>query len=120
MNKHEEGFWYSESEPHLPMPTKTDIPVENDLLVALDKLDKIIVYSKVNNITSCGRNMYKGHSPCRLCTKTRNGISTYRFTYGDTIYRYPQGLAHYLTVHPSAAFCTAVKSYVKIMTTSDS
>ncbi len=76
------GYWYSDSEPELPMPDSND-SVEHEA--------EIVAYLKNNREI----NAYRGMSPCRLCDLRNNGSREM----SDGVYIWPQGLAHYIEVH---------------------
>lgn len=88
-----EGFWWSESEPHLPMPHQQPEAVEQDFI------DNLLY---VENIA--GNIKYKGYSTCRICNNNKKNGS---LEYKHNGYRWPQGLIHYFVchnVHPTAEF----------------
>lgn len=83
-----EGYWYSISAPEYPMPVSQINPISD---AVLSKFDMVCAQARVKK--------YKGHSPCRLCDKEKNGCSEYRITIGDTEWAVPYGFRHYLVEH---------------------
>lgn len=125
-----EGFWKSSYEPHLPMPTISDKPVDN--------LDKIIYkFIDIQNILDYGTfdndsyilfdcqysflniqwDQYMGYSNCRFNCGIPNsdmGNTTIKITYNNTIFEFPNGYIHYIknhNVHPSPEFCDMILNF---------
>lgn len=72
----------------------------------LQNLEHIKQYCKVD--------YYHGASDCRLC-ELSIGCSEYSFKSEGKIYRFPEGLVHYYTIHnvqPSDEFVDAVEQYI--------
>ena len=119
-----EGFWYSEREPHFPMPVHSDIPHPNkeEILKAYDDLiEAEMEYGPSNEWKNSKVVGYRGFSYCRCCTKEQqfNGAtSTILVDMGCREYSYngwtwPQGYRHYIDVHnvvPSKSFLKDVLS----------
>ena len=94
MNK--EGFWWWEHEPHLPMPVEQAEPVSPGFLNKLAFVE-----------SNAEGSQFRGISTCRLCGQP-NGNAEFEYKG----WRWPEGLAHYLTahnVHPSAAFVKMIE-----------
>ena len=102
------GFWYSETDPTLPMPviakinhstvaspgnlwSTTFIEKCKQLVAFLDKLHNQ-TYKNTDNF-SC--QSYRGMSPCRLCDNQCNGNMEITFNG----YVFPEGLMHYIIDH---------------------
>lgn len=77
------GFWYSESEPHFPVPRPGPSPV-----------DKNVVKKLLQAQAVAQQRHYKGWSDCRICGKP-NGTSDYRL--GGFVW--PEGYRHYIEEH---------------------
>jgi hypothetical protein len=99
-----EGFWYSEWEPHLPMPIGSGwLGQEAKTLAA--KLEAVEKWAKCEG--------YMGSSWCRLCPSTSprgrmNGSHEYELD-GWT---WPEGLIHYIRIHnlkPSDEFIVFIE-----------
>ena len=91
------GFWYSKSEPDLPMPEARVRPWKGQgtFMVALGKVE-----------AKATKQPYKGFSNCRLCG-VHNGIADMR-AHG---FLWPSGLIHYVESHnvkPPAEFIAMV------------
>jgi hypothetical protein len=76
------GYWWSEREPHLPMP------VENKGVVTDFEVLHYLTQGEVLH-------RWRGFSPCRLCDKRSNGTTCL----SDGTYQWPVGLAHYVEKH---------------------
>lgn len=85
------GFWWSSSEPHLPVPE--DNYINPDIAQALLKQLR-----EVQTSNYCGNVAYRDFSRCRICDAL-NGSSTIVCKMGHCIYAWPIGLSHYLEVH---------------------
>lgn len=93
----QEGFWFSEQEPHFPHPQPQSVswPGEADFLMALDRVEAHLAQSET------GRVNYRGPSPCRLCVPASdkpfvfNGSREYR----HPDWAWPEGFRHYIAVH---------------------
>jgi len=88
-----EGFWFSQQEPWLPMPVESHEkwPGQHIFLEKLANLEATLTPMH-----------YKGPSRCRICGCS-NGSSEYELS----VWRWPQGLGHYIEKHnvrPSLAF----------------
>ena len=86
-----EGFWWSEREPHLPMPEPQGNGVSLQFIAKLRDVE-----------AKAQKTLYRGWSNCRLCAKA-NGNGEYEFNG----WRWPEGYIHYLeghNVHPSWEF----------------
>ena len=95
VNVNREGYWASDSEPHLPNP----MPVSWAGKVSFLRL-LATVEGKARETN------YKGSSPCRLCDQ-RNGSTEYTYTRTGNTWVWPSGLSHYIRDHqvrPSLAF----------------
>lgn len=97
-----EGFWYSEFEPHLPMPEPSSVPWEGqgDFLAALAATE-----ATARPVTM------RGFSLCRLCDRP-NGSREFRL--GG--WRWPSGLDHYIREHnvrPSQEFIDFIMSQAR-------
>lgn len=88
-----EGFWYSDREPHLPMPEPSPVPWEGQaaFLAALAARETV-----ARSVT------FRGFSLCRVC---RRANGSQEFTLAG--WCWPSGLAHYVRDHnvrPTEAF----------------
>lgn len=87
-----EGFWFSPSEPDLPVPEcHVDWPARDRFLERLATLEE-----------QAGKRSYRGVSPCRVC-----GMGNGSKTLSLGAWEWPSGYAHYLREHgvrPSPAF----------------
>lgn len=98
-----EGFWWSEQEPHFPKPESMKEPFKDkDVVVeALEKLyTEIILHKKGECI------YFKGFSTCRCCNEM-NGSR--ELTYKRWVW--PEGYLHYIKAHnvrPSNEFLKEV------------
>jgi len=79
------GYWYSQYEPHLPMPT----PMDGDQNP--EYRQRIVEYLKAGKTLHA----YRGSSSCRVCDLRVNGSKDFT----DGTYVWPQGLAHYVEEH---------------------
>lgn len=98
-----EGFWYSTSEPLLPMPIPNPEPNP------VEFIDKYIQVQ--NDLRSRGlMKLFKGRSHCRLCGCI-NGCAEFRV---PDKWHFPIGLLHYLQDHnvrPSKEFQQFIMDY---------
>jgi len=76
------GYWYSEREPELPVPTSAD---------EFEHKDEVIEYLNAGTV----RHSWRGFSGCRICGMVPNGSRCLT----DGKYIWPQGLAHYVGEH---------------------
>ncbi len=76
------GYWYSNSEPELPMPISTD---------HFEHKDEVLDYLQNGEV----KHRWRGMSSCRLCDLWNNGSRCLT----DGTYIWPQGLAHYVEEH---------------------
>lgn len=110
MENNLEGFWYSTSEPHFPMPVHSDVlhPNKYEIIKAYDNLiESEMEYGPSNNWKNDKVKSYRGMSHCRCCTKEQQydeqsrrilvdmGCREYSFN-GWT---WPHGYRHYIDVH---------------------
>lgn len=90
---HRIGFWYSEQEPHLPMPAITTEPYLDGFISKCKEW--VDMRLKFKGISIDSRMItYMGYSYCRIC-HCENGDTTYK--YGG--YVFPNGLFHYIINH---------------------
>jgi len=76
------GYWYSDSEPELPMPDSNE---------SMEHEEEIARYLRSHNVI----NSYRGSSTCRICNDRWNGSKEM----SDGVYIWPEGLAHYINEH---------------------
>lgn len=113
MNKlNQEGFWYSKTEQHYPMPVHTDIehPLKHRIIKAYKALldeDRFNPHRDDSFRTNKNVIFYRGSSYCRICAsdkqydKVNNKIllSMGSRQYVLNGWEWPEGYLHYIEVH---------------------
>lgn len=92
-----EGFWYSEREPHLPMPVPGEMEDREGFVAALRRLQSRLPTTA-----------YRGWSNCRICGGM-NGSEEYK----HGVWEWPSGYLHYIVEHgvvPSPEFEAMVRA----------
>jgi hypothetical protein len=80
-----EGYWYSDYEPHYPMPIHSDeIDPNKELILEALLLSQLGAYK-----LHC-----KGWSTCRCCGKSNGSV-----TYSRDGWEWPEGFEHYIREH---------------------
>jgi hypothetical protein len=116
----QEGFWYSKSEPHYPMPVEQENqhPLKDLIIEKYDALLSLPVFHPDynsgepldwdeihNHVVS-----YRGFSWCRICP-SRSGASMGTKSYRYNGWEWPEGFRHYIVEHnvvPSKEFLKEV------------
>jgi len=96
-HSYEEGFWWSDREPHLPFPMPNEDPFS---VFDYDNFVMALTYLEKDPDTT--NTAYRGWSNCRICGCMNGSVTYHR---GD--WSWPEGYAHYIKEHkvrPSLAF----------------
>lgn len=94
------GYWYSEREPHLPMPLGSYEPHPDKLV--------IVTYLKEHGEELIA---WRGFSRCRICGEVPPGTRCMT----DGVYQWPEGLWHYVeehNVHLPTTFVDHIKNQI--------